>query len=329
MDAHFIPSGTFLVLWKFQNPEIQANAFYFYVLLCAYRLIGNRYVRFNVFVCLSAPHRGCFISHNPFGRATRCLKRLKNAGRRQRWGPRTPTKRLTSARGGGAPVGCFIGSLYPSIWPRYSLRPYGSRARRRPPPAGSHPLDVLLASLYLDSGRSQRRLLAGLRGAGLRPAHFCGVDAQRLLLTASTPNARAANRKQALKPSPAGISSRFAHAKSSEIPLYAGGRRCRSALEPGSLYPQEETALGPGRPRVPAAGKRQPLTPKPTKSPTDQRVPLRPSPTPHHKFTLSFESASKFRQVQESRRVPLLRKEIGKPVGNSNKKVPVSTTGQV
>ena len=42
------------------------------------------------------------------------------------------------------------------------------------------------------------------------------------------------------------------------------GARCRSALEPGSLYPtslypQEKTALGPGRPRVPAAGNGQPL----------------------------------------------------------------------
>ena len=48
------------------------------------------------------------------------------------------------------------------------------------------------------------------------------------------------------------------------------GARCRWAPETGSLYPykpipdkslpyQEETALGPGRPRVPAAGYGQPL----------------------------------------------------------------------
>ena len=42
-----------------------------------------------------------------------------------------------------------------------------------------------IGRLYLDSGRSRRGLLAGLRCRGLRPAHSCGVDAQRLLLAAS------------------------------------------------------------------------------------------------------------------------------------------------
>ena len=37
-----------------------------------------------------------------------------------------------------------------------------------------------------NTGRSQRGLLAGLRSRGLRPAHFCEVEALRLLLAAFT-----------------------------------------------------------------------------------------------------------------------------------------------
>ena len=79
----------------------------------------------------------------------------------------------TSGRSGQPP---------PTGWFRHSAVLVSPRRAADP-----HPLGDLLAASTPFAGRSQRGLLAGLRNRGLRPAHSCGVDAQRLLLAASTP----------------------------------------------------------------------------------------------------------------------------------------------
>ena len=67
--------------------------------------------------------------------------------------------------------------LYPFGFALEDYDPLGRASRRHPAPVG-----CFADRLYPDSGRSQRGLLAGLRSRGLRPAHSCGVEAQRLLL---------------------------------------------------------------------------------------------------------------------------------------------------
>ena len=75
------------------------------------------------------------------------------------------------------------------LWRRYFLSFFEAGTFCCPPILRLAKVGCFIGRLYLDSGRSQRGLLAGLRSRGLRPDHSCGVDAQRLLLAASTPNA--------------------------------------------------------------------------------------------------------------------------------------------
>ena len=161
-----------------------------------------------------------------------------------------PTRRVGRAAASPAEgrTASLVGSLYPktrklrskntcdlrSLGPATTLfglapiPPSGFAAGRR----GRRSLRIAVLS-YLIATHPTRRVI------GPQPSR-CGGPKFRIAQSAAP---RAANRKQTVKPSPAGISSRFAQAKTSEIPLYASGRRVgnKSFLP---LYPRRAVPFG-------------------------------------------------------------------------------------
>ena len=153
-------------------------------------------------------------------------------------------------------VGSFVSNLY-LIRPRYSLRPVGSRARRRPLAEGCRWALQPISLLGTTSAGVKRWVKTANKRKPFLPARRENpVQKQSMLLNDFPPYPRRAV--------PLGTRN------GQPIPL--------QAYTSTSLYPQEKTALRPGRPRVPAVGYGQPLPPRQTANQAEtQQKKLRPT----------------------------------------------------